>query len=129
MAMDFKIPLRTEGSSSEVPRRDALLTELKTFPALVGNFAGINIIEDRNLMVTIEDWSKVRSPSRAIRRLKRGFKQNVVSHQVPDTKIYMVKDRAIMHPDVGKKLREKIVKMNEDILEKAMHNGIRGSTL
>lgn len=38
---------------------------------------GVRIIENKHLTKTVEDWSRVRSPSRALRRMRRGFRQNV----------------------------------------------------
>jgi hypothetical protein len=40
-------------------------------------FGGVKIITDVNLADMSEDWSKVRSPSRAMRRRARGFPQNI----------------------------------------------------
>jgi hypothetical protein len=41
------------------------------------------IVENASLVDYVEDWSRVRSPSRARRRLKRGFRQNIVTCAVP----------------------------------------------
>jgi hypothetical protein len=49
---------------------------------LYQGFGATRIIEDRNLVDYVEDRSKVRSPSRARRRLKRGFRQNIVMREV-----------------------------------------------
>lgn len=42
-----------------------------------------HFIESEMMTDRIEDWSRVRSPSRALRRMKQGHKQNVVTVEVP----------------------------------------------
>lgn len=72
-----------------------------TFSAMgVGMFAGIRIVEDSRLTVETQDWSGVRSPSRARRRLRRGFRQNIVYGRKPDPKAYSINGgkTLIMHP-------------------------------
>ena len=72
-------------------------------------YMGFNIIIDDELMSkTIEDWSDVRSPSRAKRRMKRGFKQKVTFKRVPKEDIYKFGDKLLMHSDVKAKLLRKI---------------------
>jgi hypothetical protein len=46
---------------------------------LLGTYAGIRIVETETVGDPYDDWSQVRSPSRAIRRLRRGFKQRIVT--------------------------------------------------
>ncbi len=46
-------------------------------------FTGIEIIESAYAVERYEDWSEVRSPARAERRRKRGFRQNVVMRERP----------------------------------------------
>lgn len=40
-------------------------------------FLGVRIISTPAAVRRVEDWSRVRSPARARRRMKRGFRQNV----------------------------------------------------
>jgi hypothetical protein len=56
----------------------------------------------------VEDWSNVRSPSRARRRLKRGFKQNVVIRSVPKKEVLRMGDTLVMHPSVAVVLRSRM---------------------
>lgn len=69
-------------------------------------YAGIHIIEDIRMTDTVEDWSKVRSPARARRRMKYGHRQNVRFLQVPKKTVYSI-DRGrtlIMHPEIARQL-------------------------
>ena len=62
------------------------------------SYAGLQIITNAALTITVEDWSAVRSPGRARRRLKRGFPQRIVRRVVPDPKVYVIRGVAVMHP-------------------------------
>lgn len=64
-------------------------------------YMGLKIITDDKTMInTHEDWSNVRSPGRARRRRKRGFKQNIVVTHSVKQEIYRVNDTLIMHPTI-----------------------------
>ena len=52
-----------------------------------------------------EDWSKVRSPSRAKRRLKRGFKQNIVHYRKPACFFIKADNTYYIHPEIMEELR------------------------
>lgn len=73
----------------------------------IGMFGGIRIVTDGNLVIRTEDWSRVRSPSRAKRRLKRGFSQNIMYRVKPDTKAYTLDGGKtyIMHPEAFEALK------------------------
>ena len=48
-------------------------------PAMIGGPAfGLRIVESMALGDPYEDWSQVRSPGRARRRLRQGHRQNIV---------------------------------------------------
>lgn len=89
-------------------------------------FAGIEIIESDLLMITVEDWSRVRSPGRARRRMKRGFKQNIQSKKVPDPKVYMVGNTATMHPDVARKLEDTIAQQVQKGIDDQWNQALYG---
>lgn len=64
----------------------------------------MRIVTDPNMTKTVEDWSKVRSPSRAIRRMKRGYRQNVRTIAVPMEKVFLFSDPfgrpvVVCHPE------------------------------
>lgn len=73
-------------------------------------FMGSRIIEDRNLVDHVEDWSRVRSPSRAARRRRHGHKQNIVTRTVPQQAVFMIDGgrTMVMHPEIAKKVRQQI---------------------
>lgn len=64
------------------------------------NLRDTPISTDISLTVPFEDWSRVRSPGRARRRQKRGFKQNISYTRAPDPSAYEFNGRIVMHPTV-----------------------------
>lgn len=75
---------------------------------MIGSFAGIRIIEDLYMVDTVEDWSGVRSPSRAARRRKQGHKQRIVYRQAPKKTSYRIGDTIVMHPELARALRSRM---------------------
>lgn len=72
---------------------------------------GLNIlINDEVMSDTVEDWSNVRSPSRAKRRMKRGFRQRVFYKKVPKKEILNFNGNLLMHSSMLSELKRK---MNE----------------
>lgn len=67
----------------------------------------MRIVESLHMVETVEDWSKVRSPSRAARRRKQGHRQNIVVRQVPRKDAISIDGgRTFMvHPEAMKELR------------------------
>ena len=62
-------------------------------------FSGMEIREDRYMVDTVEDWSRVRSPSRAARRRRQGHRQNIQFVHVPKPNVFVLFDRVIVgHP-------------------------------
>lgn len=68
------------------------------------NHFGLKIITDVNMTVPAQDWSRVRSPSRAVRRLRRGFPQNIRHWRKPSPNAFCIGDKWIMHPSMAEKL-------------------------
>jgi hypothetical protein len=67
------------------------------------------IVEDRNMEDRCEDWSGVRSPGRARRRLKRGFPQRIRVYFTPKPDAYVLNgDTYVMHPVTAAKFREQL---------------------
>lgn len=60
-------------------------------------YGGLRIVETEIVGDPYEDWSRVRSPSRAIRRLKRGFKQRIVTRYLPNGKCIQDKARGVIY--------------------------------
>lgn len=71
---------------------------------------GVQIIEDRNMVDHVEDWSRVRSPSRARRRLRYGHRQNITIKTTPKTNAYSLRGGLvlIMHPVMAAALRREV---------------------
>lgn len=69
---------------------------------------GMPIIEDRNMVDVVEDWSGVRSKSRAERRRKRGFPQRIVYREVPKKEVYQFQGKLVMHPEMARALRNSL---------------------
>ena len=67
---------------------------------------GFKIVETLAAVERSEDWSRVRSPSRAARRLKRGFRQNIVRTVKPSC--MKVGGVLYAHPDFVKELRRRL---------------------
>ena len=57
------------------------------------------IRESRLLVDYVEDWSDVRSPSRAARRRKQGHPQNIRVVAVPKQEGYQIGNYIFVHPD------------------------------
>lgn len=74
-----------------------------------GMISGFRVIENWAMTVPFEDWSGVRAPSRARRRMSRGFRQNIRHLQLPDPSFYKLPDGSIVgHPETVKHLRHAI---------------------
>jgi len=61
-------------------------------------FRGMPIITSLHLTVPAEDWTEVRSPGRARRRLKQGHRQNIRHYQAPSPKIIVLNGTIHCHP-------------------------------
>jgi len=72
--------------------------------------SGARIIESLHMTETVEDWSRVRSPSRAARRLRQGYRQNIRVLQLPRKEAISTDGgrTLIMHPELARQLREKL---------------------
>ena len=63
------------------------------------SFNGMPVMTSLLLTVPFEDWSEVRSKSRARRRMKRGYKQNVRHLQLPDPNVFVINNTIHGHPE------------------------------
>lgn len=78
---------------------------------LGNNYGGSQIVESPHVTIAAEDWSRVRSPSRARRRLKRGFKQNVLHYRKPSA--MTLNGIIYAHQDFVKELNLQLAKRGE----------------
>lgn len=69
---------------------------------------GMRIIEDAGLVDLTEDWSRVRSPSRAERRRRQGHRQNIVVTATPKQEAYVNGRVIVMHPAMAAQLRAQV---------------------
>lgn len=67
-------------------------------------FGGVQVRRDWTMVNHIEDWSGVRSPSRAARRRKRGHRQNIKMHYVPKPDVYFIGNMMVGHPETIEKV-------------------------
>ncbi len=95
-------------------------TVFHTRPKLT--YSGMQIIQSVLATEEVEDWSNVRSPSRARRRLKQGHKQNVVTRQRPAA--FMYEGTLIVHPEYYREISKRMV----DSIERRMLKNAFGDT-
>jgi hypothetical protein len=69
-------------------------------------YGGLQIVESWLMVDRHEDWSRVRSPSRAIRRMKYGHPQNIRYYDVPKKEAMQKGGTLVMHPEMARQLRE-----------------------
>lgn len=77
--------------------------------------AGIRIIEDWKMTDAVEDWSRVRSPSRAERRRRQGHRQNIRTTLVPKPDAVSIDGGRtfVMHPETAKEFYRKMERINQ----------------
>lgn len=86
----------------------------------------MEVIEDEFLVVTTEDWSRVRSPGRARRRRVK-HRQNITVKSEPDTKAYLIGDKIVCHPEFAKALRDRARRTMEGAMDKMFCDIMRGA--
>jgi hypothetical protein len=69
------------------------------------SYHGLKVIADPNMLDWSEDWSRVRSPSRAARRRRRGFRQRIVRMATPKKEAYRIGDTLVMHPQMVEEVK------------------------
>lgn len=88
---------------------ETLANRLMTARDLLGPAAlplPMNIRTSDHMVSTFEDWSAVRSPGRARRRMRRGFAQRIVFRTVPrDDAIRLLDGTLVMHPVAYERLK------------------------
>lgn len=89
---------------------------------------GTTIITSLEMTKLVEDWSKVRSPGRARRRLKRGYKQNVEYRRVPRRDAMMLDGgrTMIVHPVFLKEIGERVGRAMEKRMDRLLTEQLFG---
>lgn len=85
----------------------------------MNSFRGMPINTSLLLTVPYEDWSAVRSPSRARRRLKQGHRQQIKYLQVPNPEVFVIAGTIHGHPETIKTML-KLANAQE-----VKHHGVR----
>ncbi|GAN49653.1 hypothetical protein ACXR8U_14025 [Methylobacterium radiotolerans] len=76
---------------------------ISPWPAHVPHIGGIRIVASEAMPTnTVEDWTEVRSPSRAARRRRQGHRQRIIYRQEPRREILYAEAQNLMfmHPVV-----------------------------
>lgn len=71
----------------------------------MNTFMGMRIVTNNVLTVPAEDWSRVRSPARARRRMRRGHRQNVRYYDAPSPKAMIIDGALYCHTDMVVELK------------------------
>lgn len=64
------------------------------------SYMGVRVLFDSALVDIVEDWSQCRSPGRARRRHRQGFKTRRRLIGVPKKEIFRMPNALVMHPDI-----------------------------
>lgn len=84
-------------------------------------FGGIRFIADDKLVDTTEDWSKVRSPSRAERRRKQGHRQNIRIVGTPRMTAYTLDQRTYYaHPAFIAHMNRELKAIKQETLDASL---------
>lgn len=88
--------------------------------AMTRTIGGIRVIESIHMGEPWEDWSKVRSPGRARRRMRRGHRQNIVRRTRPMPGMIQTGDALYGHPDTIAKVVRALADKHRVKLDQAM---------
>lgn len=91
--------------------------------------ASVAIRTSYHLTEPYEDWSQVRSPSRARRRMKQGHRQRVRHYQRPARKAYQINGEIWMHPEMEKHLKHEIARRTDEYAALVLQHGELGAKL
>ncbi len=83
----------------------------------------MRIIEDSTLLDITEDWSRVRSPSRAARRRRQGHRQNILVTATPKKEAYVNGRIIVMHPALAAQLRAQLKERMDETERQAFLTG------
>ncbi|MEO0828838.1 MAG: hypothetical protein AAFY03_00055 [Pseudomonadota bacterium] len=91
-------------------------------------FGSTQITTSEHLTILTEDWSGVRSPSRAERRRKQGHRQNIRTVVTPDPSIYTTPGGGmICHPATLARLSAEIAATAREKMDRAFLNAMYGN--
>lgn len=92
------------------------------------DLAGPEIVESDLAIERVEDWSRCRSPSRALRRMRMGHRQNVVIVEKPACYEIRLpgKHQIIMHPILHAKMMRQLQRRTEEYSDNLLRRSILG---
>ncbi|MGD9728323.1 MAG: hypothetical protein AB7R40_23710 [Nitrospiraceae bacterium] len=75
----------------------------------------MRIVESLQMVESVEDWSNVRSPSRAERRRRQGKRQNIVVQLIPRKDAISIDGGKtyLVHPEVARELRRTMAQFQD----------------
>jgi hypothetical protein len=76
--------------------------------------SGMRVIETLTMVEDYDDWSRVRSPSRARRRQKYGYRQNIVRRQRPKREAVIIAGTLYIHPETARTLYAMLAKQKTE---------------
>lgn len=91
------------------------------------NALSVKIVESVYMTEVIEDWTRVRSPSRAKRRMRYGHRQNIQYHTVPRRDVISLDGgrTLVCHPavlrELGKRLSQDMEKRMDALLTQSLY--------
>lgn len=89
------------------------------------SYAGVEIVESDTLVETVEDWSRVRSPSRARRRLAQGHKQNIRTVTRPRRDALMVGGKLYVHPALAAEITRRMSEQFDRLAERTIMGEVK----
>jgi len=114
-----KLQKSMEGSFVK-PLRDQMFDQILTVHGQVG----LKIITDENMVEIAEDWSEVRSRSRAKRRRAMGHPQRIKIIRKP--KAMKTPFGIVVHPSIYQKLKTELAERVDKAAEKQMYEAFMG---
>ncbi len=90
------------------------------------SFAAPRFVESILATEAAEDWSRVRSPPRAKRRLKRGFPQNIRHYRKPACFFVKAENVYYIHPELMRVLRKEMGERWDRMITQEFYSAISG---
>ncbi len=107
---------------------DAGARDITAFTTVRSTLHGVRIIESVHLADPYEDWSRVRSPGRARRRMRQGHRQNVVYGTRPSPTFIQTKEAIFGHPATIRAMTELVAVKIREAMDAALADAIMGGT-
>ncbi|MBP2494681.1 hypothetical protein ABID82_007198 [Methylobacterium sp. PvP062] len=102
------------------------MVEIRT--VAISRYAGIRLVPDPHMVDVTEDWSEVRSPSRAARRRREGHPQRIRYRELPKPEFYHLpaQNMIVAHPAVIDRLHARLVADMDRRREKQIMDAVLG---